>query len=495
MEELKKIFYDPKYSYPNVNELSKIVKQKKLKISHQELTDFYNAQQLNQIFKPKITLNYEKMKSIYDQVGTLQADLLDVRKWKDYNKIDSFDKEGKTGCKYLLNVVDIFSRYAWSVPLTTKSSKKSKEIADKLEAIYKEIQKLYPDNPLVLQVDKGNEFLANVSKLNEDYNVEFIQNNPDRLNQHTFMSIIERFNRTILNKITKYMYANDTLNYIDHLQELVEAYNNKIHSTLKVSPASVFLEKTRPPIFVDKRELDDELDVGDKVRIVNKEVMFEKKTNTPKLSLEVYKVDEKRGNRYIIKNIKGDEPLKRTFLSRELYKIPSNTEQPEKQELPSEIKKNEQKEKTTRDIKKDLGNLVDIQDKGKVKIWTDVLKGETKEVDVNEPRQLRARKPVKYGKGKDVIYLKPANDKIHKYVAYYNGKKIYFGAYGMTDFILSGGDEDRKKRYIARHRKREQWDDLNKAGTYSRYILWNLPTFDKSIKDFEKRFDVKVILK
>jgi len=72
-------------------------------------------------------------------------------------------------------------------------------------------------------------------------------------------------------------------------------------------------------------------------------------------------------------------------------------------------------------------------------------------------------------------------------------KRIYFGAAGYPDFILSG-DEEKKKRYIARHKKREDWSSpYAGAGVWSRYILWGERTLPKSIKAMEKHFNIKII--
>jgi hypothetical protein len=66
-------------------------------------------------------------------------------------------------------------------------------------------------------------------------------------------------------------------------------------------------------------------------------------------------------------------------------------------------------------------------------------------------------------------------------------KTIHFGAEGMSDFTIHG-DTKRKARYLARHRKRENWSDPMTAGALSRWILWNKPTLEGSIKDFKVRF-------
>ena len=71
------------------------------------------------------------------------------------------------------------------------------------------------------------------------------------------------------------------------------------------------------------------------------------------------------------------------------------------------------------------------------------------------------------------------------------GKKIDFGAKGYLDYTIHK-DYDRMKRYEARHKKREDWNDWDTAGFWSKWILWNLPDLDNSIKDTEKRFNIKI---
>ena len=69
-------------------------------------------------------------------------------------------------------------------------------------------------------------------------------------------------------------------------------------------------------------------------------------------------------------------------------------------------------------------------------------------------------------------------------------KTVQFGSKGMSDFTIHK-DKERKQRYLDRHRKRENWNDPTTAGALSRWILWNKPTLEGSIKDFKKRFKLK----
>jgi hypothetical protein len=71
-------------------------------------------------------------------------------------------------------------------------------------------------------------------------------------------------------------------------------------------------------------------------------------------------------------------------------------------------------------------------------------------------------------------------------------KKIAsFGGKGYSDYTIHN-DDVRKTNYIKRHCVNEDWDDLTKAGTWARYILWNKPTLQDSKKDMEKRFNIKI---
>ena len=67
-------------------------------------------------------------------------------------------------------------------------------------------------------------------------------------------------------------------------------------------------------------------------------------------------------------------------------------------------------------------------------------------------------------------------------------KTTHFGQAGARDYTMHK-DPERKKRYIERHEKNENWNDPTSAGALSRWILWNKPTKTESIKDYKKKFD------
>ena len=102
--------------------------------------------------------------------------------------------------------------------------------------------------------------------------------------------------------------------------------------------------------------------------------------------------------------------------------------------------------------------------------------------------------------------LKTSTRKGKKYMIKHNNKTTHFGAKGMRDFTLMNNKsskfyepskevrENVKKNYQTRHKK----DPINTpftAGSLSYYLLWNKPTLTASIRDYNKRFNVKIINK
>jgi len=69
-------------------------------------------------------------------------------------------------------------------------------------------------------------------------------------------------------------------------------------------------------------------------------------------------------------------------------------------------------------------------------------------------------------------------------------KTTHFGSAGMSDYNQHKDDE-RKERYLARHKSNENWNDYTTAGALSRYLLWNKPGLSASFTDYLKRFNLK----
>lgn len=70
-------------------------------------------------------------------------------------------------------------------------------------------------------------------------------------------------------------------------------------------------------------------------------------------------------------------------------------------------------------------------------------------------------------------------------------KTVHFGQKGYSDYTIHKDDE-RKERYINRHRDKENWNDITHAGFWSRWILWNKKTLAASIADTNHHFALKI---
>ena len=118
----------------------------------------------------------------------------------------------------MLTVIYIFSKFVWIIPLKQKTGQ---EVANAFSRILKERR------PSKMWVDKGREFYnKDVQKLVEIYSTE----NEEK------SCVIERFNRTIKEKMFKYFSANYTRKFVYVLDLLVDQYNNTIHSSIKMTP-------------------------------------------------------------------------------------------------------------------------------------------------------------------------------------------------------------------------------------------------------------------
>jgi hypothetical protein len=91
-----------------------------------------------------------------------------------------------------------------------------------------------------------------------------------------------------------------------------------------------------------------------------------------------------------------------------------------------------------------------------------------------------------------IVYLKKSTKKDKKYMVYVEGKTIFFGARGMSDYTIHK-DVERKKRYIIRHKKRENWTKtgIKTPGFWSRWLIWGEKTLSASKRYIEKKFGIK----
>jgi len=97
------------------------------------------------------------------------------------------------------------------------------------------------------------------------------------------------------------------------------------------------------------------------------------------------------------------------------------------------------------------------------------------------------------------IYKSERKGKKYKIVLIYDDgktKTIHIGQEGADDFTKTE-DEEAKKRYISRHKKREDWSKsgIATAGFWAKHLLWNKKTLTASVADIKKQFNLNIVLK
>ena len=174
-----------------------------------------NEQLANELHK-SIIRKFEKRK-VY---STFKDNIWGV----DLQLLSKYYKE----IRFLLCVIDIFSKYAWVVPL---KDKKGISIVKAFQNILKQSNK----KPNKIWVDKGPEFYNAFFKkwLRDNDIVMYSTHNKGK------SVVAERFIRTLKGKIYKYMTSISKNVYIDKLDDIVDEYNNTYHTTIKMKPIDV----------------------------------------------------------------------------------------------------------------------------------------------------------------------------------------------------------------------------------------------------------------
>ena len=236
------------------------------------------------------------------------ADLIDLQKLKRENK----------GTNYLLTVVDVFSKYAWVVPIKQKTGP---QVAQALATLFKTNKR----SPQKLQTDDGKEFYnKHVTKVLKDHDVHHFSTSGD-----TKASVVERFNRTFKERLYRYMTTYNTLKYLSSLPKLVDGYNASFHRSIGKAPRDVDqnnAEEVWDTLYGDKKKKKKKksaFKVGDRVRLNKKHRTFDK-GYLPGWTEEVFLITQARldGNVPTYRISEWDDtPIKGTFYAEDLQKV------------------------------------------------------------------------------------------------------------------------------------------------------------------------------
>ncbi|XP_056004157.1 uncharacterized protein LOC125662183 [Ostrea edulis] len=329
---LKDLYYTPGKpgAFAGPEKLYQAVKQEgKYKIGRRRIRQFLNNEDSYSLYKP-IRKTFPRSKVIVNTIDSMwDGDLADVSNIASHND----------GYKFLLVLIDIFSRYLFIVPLTNKHHQ---NIIDGLKSVFQTGRK-----PHTLRTDKGSEFKNRWVKTflkKEGINVIYTQN-------ETKANYAERVIRTMKNLMYRYFMKNKTYRFVNVLQDLVKSYNNRPHRSLDGNaPLTVnqgnadeirldaYLAGTKPKSDLRKKNGNQhtskktmkkrvkpffKLKVGDNVRISQLKHPFQRDYQQ-KWTEEFFKVVKryKRGQIpvYKVQDL-ADDPIEGTFYQSELQKV------------------------------------------------------------------------------------------------------------------------------------------------------------------------------
>ena len=193
---------------------------------------------INEIYSKPPKKNYDTNKTdayYIDEIWSL--DILDL---KDYGP------ENNRGYRYVFVTIDNFSKYGWTTPLKNKNAL---TIKDSFENILISSKR----SPNLIETDRGKEFYNNIFQ-------DFLNKNNIKLysrNSSYGAVFAERFNRTIRDLLKRPVFEKGDGDWIDVLPTITKQYNNRIHSSTKLTPKDASLKKNEGFVYknlLDKRK-------------------------------------------------------------------------------------------------------------------------------------------------------------------------------------------------------------------------------------------------
>ena len=233
----------------------------------------------------------------------------------DVVEMQQFNQRNK-GYRYLLMVLDVFSKYGWIVPL---KDKKGETVTEAFKMIIKEGRK-----PEYLWTDKGKEYYnKHLKDLLEKNKITLYSTENEEKS-----SVCEQWNRTIKTGMWKQFTAQGNTTYLDMLPKLLKHYNNTKHSSIKMTPVEASMKKNEGLVYfnlygdMETSKQKPKFKIGDKVRISKYKRIVSDKGYTPNWTEEIFKINKIQYTNpinYKLKDLNNEE-IKGSFYEPELLK-------------------------------------------------------------------------------------------------------------------------------------------------------------------------------
>ena len=273
-EELEKVYEES--FYPSAEKFYKICKRLKMTITLSQIKQFIETRTTAQLFKKKAR-----------RKGHIIAFAPEERIQMDIIVMDKFGQTN-SGNKYILLLIDVFTRKGFAFPMKTKGIKDTSEVLSTFCKTY--------FTPKIINCDNDSSFLGKqFNKVIDDNKIELIEND---VGDHNALGIIDRFVQTIKNTIYKYMKTKNTTNWISSLDNIIESYNKTPHSSIiDIIPNEADTTSNERNIFeINLHKMKEtaskptNFEIGDKVRLEVKKDKLNNRSYAQNYSDKVYEI-------------------------------------------------------------------------------------------------------------------------------------------------------------------------------------------------------------
>ena len=190
---------------------------------------------IDEVYSKPPKKNYPTNKTIIKSIDdTWSSDLLDL---------NDYGPKNNKSYRYILVVIDNFSKFGWTIPLKNKFSQ---SITDAFSEIIKSSNR----KPNLLETDDGMEYI------NKIFN-EFLNNNKiKRYSRYTDKGAVfaERFNKTIRNLLKKPVFLAGNADWLSELPSVIKQYNNTIHHSIKMTPVQASKKSNEKIVYNNLRD-------------------------------------------------------------------------------------------------------------------------------------------------------------------------------------------------------------------------------------------------
>ena len=249
---------------------------------------------------------------VFSTGDLLQIDLMDFQKLSKFNQ----------GCKFVLVAIDVFSKFAYAIPLKRKTGK---QVLSGLKVIVQDIL------PRKIQCDRGLEFVnQTISQWLKSKGIEMYST----YNYDIKACVVERFIRTFKGRLYRYFTENSTQKYVDVLAKITDSYNSSFHRTIKMTPKDARKHENQIVVYNNLYRntpsstcSNPKYKLNDAVRVSRYPDKF-LKAYTQNFSMEYFFIDSVERTLpivYKLRDLKG-EKIMGTFYEQELQKISINSQ-------------------------------------------------------------------------------------------------------------------------------------------------------------------------